>query len=80
MKEVDGTQREEIKLIVERGLPEDGLKKILSLFDKKNILEQSLSEARRLIEEAKSELSVFPPSPERDEMFALADYALQRQK
>jgi|Deesub1362A_J573_1020465.scaffolds.fasta_scaffold00004_432 octaprenyl-diphosphate synthase len=80
LKAVSGAEREEIKGMIEHGLSDDSLHRILDLFKLYNVLEESVSRAKKLVEDAKAELSVFPPSAERDEMFAIAEYALQRGK
>lgn len=58
----------------------DGLNRILELFSKYNAIEESLSIARSLVDEAKSELDIFPSSIEKDALLIMAEYAMQREK
>lgn len=60
--------------------PKSGLGRILELFSKYNAIEDSLATARSLIQEAKAELDIFPSSRERDSLFVMAEYAMQREK
>lgn len=78
LKDADPREAEEIKTVLSRGVSQGGLKRILELFRRYNALEQSVVRARALVEEAKKELLHFNPSPQRDEISELADYALQR--
>lgn len=58
----------------------DRLGRLTNLFSKYNAIEASLKAARALIEEAKTELALFPPSKEKDSILAMADYAMQRER
>lgn len=78
LRAVAAAEKEEIKDVLESGLSKEGLKKILGLFRRYNALEESLERAGGLVESAKQDLLAFHGSVERDEMFVLADYALQR--
>lgn len=71
-------EREEVRAIVGNGAEKSGLKRVGELFAAYNVLEETFGKARSLVREAKEELSVFPPSAEREQMFAIADYALKR--
>ncbi|WP_333654728.1 polyprenyl synthetase family protein [Dissulfurispira sp.] len=57
-----------------------GLNRILELFSKYNAIEESLKVARSLVDEAKSELNIFPASREKDALLIMAEYAMQREK
>ncbi len=57
-----------------------GLKRILELFSKYNAIEESLKAANILVEKAKSELSIFPASEEKDALISMAEYAMQRER
>jgi octaprenyl-diphosphate synthase len=57
-----------------------GLNRILQLFSKYNAIEESLKVARSIVEEAKSELNIFPASREKDALLIMAEYAMQREK
>jgi len=80
LKTADEKEKEEIRGIIKNVFKKSGLKKILKLFRKYTTIELSLKKAQDLIAEAKSELSVFPDSPAREALFAIADYTLQRRK
>jgi octaprenyl-diphosphate synthase len=58
----------------------DGLNRMLELFSKYNAIGESLKVARSLVDEAKSELDIFPSSREKDALLIMADYAMQRKK
>lgn len=79
LRTVPEAEKEEVKGLIEN-LSDDGLKRILDMFKQYKVLEESFGKAKTLVEEAKEKLLVFPPSPEREQMFHLADYALQRDK
>jgi octaprenyl-diphosphate synthase len=77
-------EREEITRIVDsgfskEGLAGDGLKRVLDLFYRYDVLDRALGRAQGLLGEAKAELDVFPDSQEKRELLALADYALGRE-
>ncbi len=57
-----------------------GLKRILELFSKYNAIEESLKVARSLVNDAKSEIDIFPATRERDVLLTMAEYAMQRGK
>ncbi|MDA8168564.1 MAG: polyprenyl synthetase family protein [Nitrospiraceae bacterium] len=79
LRESDATERTEIAKIIENGPSEEGLGRILGLFKKYNVLEKALGRAEGLLTEAKAMLDVFEDCPEKQELFTLADYALQRE-
>jgi octaprenyl-diphosphate synthase len=56
------------------------LKRVLRLFKKYSVIEESLRIAEGMVGEAKDELGVFPASPGRDALLAIADYALERDR
>lgn len=58
----------------------NGLNRILELFSKYNAIEESLKVARSLVDEAKSELDIFPASRQKDALLIMAEYAMQREK
>ncbi|MEJ2183904.1 MAG: polyprenyl synthetase family protein [Nitrospirota bacterium] len=80
LRAVTEAERVEINDIVEGDLTEEGLRRVMELFTRYDALTESMGKARALVEEAKAELLVFPPSTARDEMFEIAEYALQREK
>jgi len=73
-------EREELTAILEQDLSEEGLKRILSLFERYDVLQESVARAKKLVEEAKRDLEAFPPTQKRQDMYDLADYALGRVK
>ncbi len=72
-------EKKEIKNIIE-DFSEQGRDKILEMFGRYNVLDKSLQKSHDIIKAAKEQLSVFPDSCERDYMFAIADYAVNREK
>ncbi|MBI4685170.1 MAG: polyprenyl synthetase family protein [Nitrospirae bacterium] len=73
------SEKIEIKQIIGH-FSNEGLKRVLSLFKQYKVLEKSLNRARRIVEEAKSQLSVFPDSAEKDLLLSIAEYAIYREK
>lgn len=67
-------------IIKEKTKRRRGLNRITKLFSKYDAIDESLKIAKTLVEEAKAELNVFPASPEKDALIAMADYAMQRNK
>lgn len=80
LKEASDDEKEEVSLIIKNGAKNTGLKRILKLFNKYDSIGLSLDRAKRLVEKAKNELSVFPESPVKEALFSVADYTLQRGK
>ncbi len=72
-------EKKELKELIEN-FSKDGLNRILDLFRQYNVLEESLKMAHKLVDEAKSELSGFPDSIEKEAMLSIADYAILREK
>jgi len=56
------------------------LNRIIELFSKYNTIDESLNTAWSLINEAKAELTLFPPSVEKGIILNMAEYAMQREK
>lgn len=79
IRHCDPAQREEIKGMIERGPSEDDLARILLLFRKYRAIEKAVERAEILLAEAKAELEPFGGHPVKDELFALADYAIARE-
>lgn len=79
LQSASADEKQEVKDIISRELSDNSLKRILTLFQQYNVIEESMKRASALVEDAKSELLIFPPSSGRDEMFEIADYALVRQ-
>ncbi len=80
LKSANDEENAEIKNIIQKEVKARGLKRILKLFKKYNSIELSLKKAQNLIAEAKAELSIFPDSPAKTSLYAIADYALNRRK
>jgi len=88
LKAVSGAERDEIENIIKEACEQQGsknssnsgLKRILELFSKYNAIDESLKVALSLVEEAKSELNIFPASKEKDSLLVMAEYAMQREK
>jgi len=80
LKMAEDSEKEEVRGIIQNKLKKRGLKRILKLFMKYDIIEHSLIKARALVDDAKNELSIFPDSPEKEALFKVAEYSLQRGK
>jgi octaprenyl-diphosphate synthase len=80
LRSVTDTEKDEVKGILEGDLSEESLKRMLEMFKRYNVIEESAEKARSLVDQAKNDLIVFPPSPERDDMFDIAEYALKRNR
>lgn len=78
-KNASESEKEEIKHIIEH-FSEKGLQRVLTLFRRYNVIEESFKRAQNIVDEAKAELSLFPDSPEKDTMLSIADYAILREK
>lgn len=79
LKVASDSEKEEIKKIITEDTTK-AMESITRLFLKYNAIEESLNIAKGLIEEAKSELDIFPSSPEKEAMLYMADYAMLRDK
>ena len=81
LKRADKGEREAVQEILNGdGVDEGGLGLVLDLFRRYDAVDEAFARARSLVEEAKAELEVFPDSEQRDHLFALADFALKREK
>lgn len=80
LKTASETETEEVKKIIMNGFTRDGLKKILKLFRKYNIIKLSLKKAALIVEDAKAELVIFSDSPAKEALYAVADYTRVREK
>lgn len=54
--------------------------RIIQLFNKYNSITESLKIADAIVQEARAELDIFPPSEEKEAIIAMADYAMSREK
>jgi len=76
-----GEEKAEIKNITKNGVSgENELIRILHLFGKYRVIDESLRIAQNLVSEAKRELDVFAPSLEREALQAISDHALARDR
>jgi octaprenyl-diphosphate synthase len=80
LKTASNSEVEEVKRIIRDSFKKEDLKKILELFRKHNVIDLSLQKACDLLSDAKTELAIFNNSPEKDFLFAVADYMLARGK
>lgn len=72
---------EEIKNIINTAKPSSkNLERILDLFEKYCVIEESLRTAQSFMREAKMELKIFSSSQQKDALLRLADYAIARDK
>ncbi len=80
MRKTDQGEREQIRAILQADEIEDkDLTYTLRLMEKYGSVTEALAKAQALSNEAKAELNVFPDSPPRRALAALADYVVQRE-
>ena len=79
LREASGSERDEIKGIIESGLTQEGLGRVLELFTKYDAVKVSLERARQFLDDAKAELGIIRDCPQKQELLTLADYALKRE-
>ena len=79
IRQAGGGERAEIKTILEGSPSQKGLDRIRELFKKYDAVGLALERARESLKEAKAETSVLRDCWEKQELLALADYALQRE-
>lgn len=81
LKRASETEVKEIKEIINTEKPSsEKLERILYLFEKYCVIEDSLRKAQSLMIQAKSELDIFSPSQQKDALLMLADYAITRDR
>lgn len=81
MRDAEPDEREAIRAIVNaEAMTDEDLSTTLALMAKHRSVDEALRHARTLTEEAKTALAVFPDSPHRQALMALADYVVQREK
>ncbi len=74
-----GSDREMVKTAIEKkALTPDAVRGIFTLIQKSGGIDYSLKRTEQFITEAKNGLDVFPESPEKEHLFAVADYILSR--
>lgn len=80
LRNASGAEQKEIRDIIKgRAESEEGLQRIMTLFDQYRAIDESLKIARDLIGEAKSELAVFPDSVKKEALMTMAEYAMHRE-
>jgi octaprenyl-diphosphate synthase len=80
MRKTDAGERENLRILLQAGAMTDSdLSYTLGLMGKYGAVNEALDVARTLSNEAKSALSIFPDSPPRQALSALADYVVQRE-
>ncbi len=80
LKSAADNERDELRSLLDEDLSEQGLARILELFERYEIFEKSIHHAKQLVRDAKAALEVYPPSKVREHLFDMADYALGRVK
>lgn len=81
LKAASGKEVEEIKDIISSGnRSAEKLERVLYLFEKYGVIEESLRTAQIYMTEAKRELKIFSPSQQREALLSLADYAIARDR
>ena len=81
LKAASDSEQDEVRTIIkERARSTSGHSRIMELFSKYNAIDESLKIAQTIVEEAKAELVLFPASGSKDNLIALADYAMQRKE
>ncbi|GAB4483951.1 MAG: polyprenyl synthetase family protein [Thermodesulfovibrionales bacterium] len=79
MREANTEEQIEIKAVIHE-FSESGLARIMELLKQYRSIDLSFRRAETLMTEARTALSVFPASPARDALLAIADYSLRRDK
>ncbi len=87
LKAVNKKEKKEISDIIKRRNNGAGdksieidLRKILSLLNKYSVIQDTQKRAGEIVSEARRELSIFENSAQKDDLLAMADFALQRRK
>jgi len=72
-------EKEEIQeVLLSDAFPPDGLQKVTALIKKYKGFDYTFDKAQQHVDEGKEQLQMLPPSPERDALFAGADYVVRR--
>ncbi len=80
MRKADPGEREEIRSILNAdAMTGDDLARTLALMEKHGVVAEALHYAQSLADDAKASLTVFPDSPARRALAALADYVVRRE-
>ena len=65
-------------IVVNDAFSPDGLQTVIGLIDKYKGVEYTLAKAHKHIDEGKERLGDLPPTPEKEALFEMADYVVQR--
>jgi octaprenyl-diphosphate synthase len=73
------TEKEEIQeVFLSEAFPPDGLQRVTALINKYKGFDYTFDKAQQYVDEGKEQLLILPPSPEREALFAGADYVVRR--
>jgi octaprenyl-diphosphate synthase len=73
------TEKEEIQeVFLHEAFPPDGLQRVTALIIKYKGFDYTFDKAQQYVDEGKEQLLILPPSPEREALFAGADYVVRR--
>jgi octaprenyl-diphosphate synthase len=72
-------ERKEIQeVVLSETFSSDGLQRVTALIDKYNGFDYTFNKAQRYVDDGKERLLILPQSPEREALFAGADYVVRR--
>jgi octaprenyl-diphosphate synthase len=73
------TEKEEIQgVFLSEAFSPDGLQRVTALINKYKGFDYAFDKAQQYVDEGKEQLLILPPSPEREALFAGADYVVRR--
>jgi len=68
------------RVVAERSVTPEDWREIRRLLVEHRVIDSAYEKATEVAEEAKQQLAIFPPSPERDALIALPDFVLSRDR
>ena len=81
LRDAEPAEQEALRSILNADtMSDDDLEYTLKLMEKHGSVDEALRYAQSLADDAKAALAVFPDSPHRQALAALADYVVQREK
>ncbi len=81
LRQASAEERRLVETVVEKeDLDEADIDAVVALIERHGGIEHTRRRAAELVERAKGRLSVFPDGPERQALFAVADYVIKRRK